>query len=205
MFSNVLLLNVFCFVFKFLIEKFNFKFILLLGLLYGFINYNNFLLIGTILSLFYWSLGAFFALKQIDLNKIKMLVDKYNIIYLYILGIIICFIISYYQIPNAFIIDKIVTIVGCITLIALTYKLKDSKLKNILLKLSQYTFPIFLMHEFNLFFFRKLLSAVLPNTITFISLEYALCPILIIIYCIVISDIIKKLLPNVYTIMFGKR
>lgn len=107
-------------------------------------------------------------------------------------------------------INKIVTTIGVFCFISVVYNMKNTNLKNTVLKLTPYIFPIYLFHEFNLSFFRKLLSAILPNTTFFIVLEYIFCSLLIIIYyivlyCIVLFIILNKISTKLFRIITGGR
>ncbi len=204
---DLIILNIFCNIIKFLIDKFNIKFLILTGflLLYCHAYMNNTNVLHGATSVFYWSAGAFFAINEINLQKIKIFAGKYKLYYVYTAGIIIGFLIHYYKTNYSAVFNNILPIAGCACIIAFVYNLSDGNFKNMLLKLSKYTFPIYLMHEFNLMFFRKPLSRILPNTIQFVCIEYIFCPVIIIIYCILLSVLIKKISPELYRIMFGGR
>lgn len=205
---DLIILNLLCDVIKYLIEKFNLKFIFVVGLVYLFINHflTDTKIILASLSLFYWSLGAYFALNHINLNRIKMFVDRCkisNFVIFYIFGIVVWFLACYYKLFETYFLVNFLILIGCALLWSITYNIENVNLKNILLKLSQYTFPIFLMHEFNLFFLKKIVNYVLPNIIVIFFLEYLLLPIMVILYCMILAYIIKKLNYRIYMVIFG--
>ena len=204
---NLMLLNLFCDFIKFIIKKFNIKFVFLLGILYLYISYftNCRNIISGVSSIFYWSAGAYFALNHIDLFKIKTYAAKYKLQFIYIVGMILLFILHCYKIKYNFALGNFETLIGCLCIISFAFSFKDCNLKQYLLKISKYTFCIYLLHGFNLNFFSKLLYAMLNTQILYISLGYIFCPILNIIYCIILSVLIKRLSPKVYAVLFGNR
>lgn len=200
------ILNIFAKFIELLEEKYNKVIIVLLFSLYcinGWLIKDHGLRL-YIISIFYWYLGLLFVKKQIKLESIKIFVKKYHLFLIYIIGVICCYLMHYYNLHSG-IVGNITTIIGCTCLISAVYCIKSNKIKDNLLKISVYTFPIYLIHEFNLTFFRKALSAILPNNIVFVSLEYILCPIIISLYCIFIAIIIKNKSPKIYSIIFGNR
>lgn len=204
---NLIVLNIFCILIKKLIEKFKLKFILIIGFLYCFLGYfvSNIHLSQGILSLFYWSLGGYFVINKMNLDVIINFVKKYHLFFVYFIGMLTYFVLQYKHIHNIQLLNVILVLTGSVCIISFAYILNNSGIKNFILSLSPYVFPIYLMHEFSLQFFRKLLSAILPNSIVFVATEYIFCPIIIIIYCIVIAFLIKKFSPKIYSVMFGQR
>ena len=172
-------------------------------LLVGYIS-NNVLLLQLVISLFFWSLGCYCSINNIKFEDIKYYVEKYHLLLLYLLGCITCYILHYIDFTLKPV-SSITTAIGVFSFISVTYKIKNLKFKNIILKLSPYVFPIYLFHEFNLTFFRKLLGAILPNTTFYVVLEYILCPLIIIVYCIMLSIVLNKISPKLYKIITGGR
>lgn len=203
---NLLILNIFCTFIKFMVKKYNLSLLILLGFVYIFSNNisNNAHLAQLTCGGFFWLLGCYCSINNIKFKDIKYYVEKYNLLLLYLLGCLTCYILHYIDF-TLMPINRIVTTIGVFCFISVVYNMKNTNLKNTVLKLTPYIFPIYLFHEFNLSFFRKLLSAILPNTTFFIVLEYILCPLIIIIYCIVLSIILKKISPKLFGIITGGR
>lgn len=204
--KNLILLNIFSYPIKFFIKKFKLKFPILIGIIYGLelIFYPRYIFNQPILALFYFSLGGYFAINQIDFEKIKNFVKKSKLIVIYFLGILTKLIL-YFQKIYSLVFTVFLSTICLFCIIGIIHNSRESKIKNLLLKLSKYVFPIFLLHEFNLLFLRKILIYKLPKTIEYITLEYFLCPIIILIFCVILAKIIKIISPKLYSVLFGER
>lgn len=77
--------------------------------------------------------------------------------------------------------------------------------KNIVSKLLPHTFFIYAFHGKTLSILQKLAIQIIPQISFVIVAEYFLCPAAIIVICIVVSKIYKRLLPRVYKISTGGR
>lgn len=204
---NLIILNIFCIPIKFFIKKYNLTFIIILLMLYLFSNltYINANIILFEKSVLYWSLGCFCCINNIKFKTIANFVEKYYILLIYIICCIASYVMHHSNIMFSDVINKITIFMGVFVLLSIVYNIKNIHIKDKLLKLAPYTFSIYLFHEFSLTFFRKLLGAVLPSTINYIALEYILCPLVIIIYCIILSIFLKKICPKLYSIITGGR
>ncbi|MBQ7896482.1 MAG: acyltransferase family protein [Oscillospiraceae bacterium] len=87
----------------------------------------------------------------------------------------------------------------------LSGRIKAGKLKNALLKLSAYSFSIYLFHEFTLLLFRKVAASVFPLSDISQFLQYMLIPFVVSAFCVILSIILKKLMPRFYAILVGGR
>ena len=203
---NLLILNIFCTTIECMVRKYNMQLLSILTVIYLFAGYisNNVLWLQLVGSSFFWPLGCYCSINNIKFEDIKYYVEKYHLLLLYLLGCITCYIFHYIGftlIP----VGGITTAIGVFCIISVAYNIKNVNFKYIILKLAPYVFPIYLFHEFNLTFFRKLLSAILPNTVLFVVLEYFLCPLIIIVYCIMLSIVLNKISPKLYKIITGGR
>lgn len=84
-------------------------------------------------------------------------------------------------------------------------KITNSKSKSFLLKLSSYSFSIYLFHEFTTLLFRKIAVAIFPGSLISQFLQYMLIPFVVTAFCIVFSIVFKKLMPRFYTLLTGGR
>ena len=203
---NLLILNIICTLVECMVRKYKITLLSILTVIYLLLGYisNNVLLLQLVSSLLFWSLGCYCSINNIKFEDIKYYVEKYHLLLLYLLGCITCYILHYIDFTLKPV-SRITAAIGVFCFISVAYKIKNLKFKNIILKLSTYVFPIYLFHEFNLTFFRKLLGAILPNTTFYVVLEYILCPLIIIVYCIMLSIVLNKICPKLYKIITGGR
>ena len=154
-------------------------------------------------SVFFWALGCLFAVKKIDLNLLDRLSTlSHCIIYLILVSLkIFTTGKGWISIP----IDRACAVYGIIFFYSCTAKIKNLKLKEVLLNLSNYNFDIYIFHEH---FSRILLtncsllfSLSLPSQL----LQYIFVSFLIIIFCILLSIFLRKFFPKFYAILTGGR
>lgn len=123
---------------------------------------------------------------------------KYTILY------ILCAIIT--LIVNHTITDNLFIFIGIIYWIKVSkYILNHKKIKNIFIKLSKWTFIIYVMHELTLTSLKKLCLKILPTEPIWILIEYLLLPIIVIALCSIIGALFKKIIPKLYSISTGSR
>ncbi len=79
------------------------------------------------------------------------------------------------------------------------------KLREIFVKLSNWVFIIYVMHEMTLSSVRKICFRMLPATPLFWLLEYLLLPAVVIAGCILAGIVFKKCMPELYRISTGER
>lgn len=78
-------------------------------------------------------------------------------------------------------------------------------LRRIFLKLSEWVFIIYVLHEMTLSCVRKLCFRLLPAKPVFWFLEYLLIPIAVMTGCILTGAVFKKVMPGLYRITTGER
>lgn len=79
------------------------------------------------------------------------------------------------------------------------------KLRRIFLRLSEFVFIIYVLHEMTLSSVRKVCFRVLPAKPLFWCLEYLLIPIGVMAGCIFAGSVMKKGMPGLYRIVTGER
>lgn len=102
-------------------------------------------------------------------------------------------------------ISRINTLYGIIFWYSCATSFQTGKLKNFLLGFAAFNFSIYIFHENMLGRVRKVFVRVFPVTPVFQLLLYVLVPILIIIYCVTLSVLLKKYLPRFYALVTGNR
>lgn len=66
-------------------------------------------------------------------------------------------------------------------------------------------FFVYVTHELTLSSLRKVLHKVLPTSALCLLLQYIFLPIIVIVGCIIIGAILKKLFPRLYGLVTGMR
>lgn len=79
------------------------------------------------------------------------------------------------------------------------------KLRKFFLKMSEWVFIIYVLHEMTLSSVRKICFRLLPATPLFWFLEYMLIPIAVIAGCILAGMVFKRLTPGLYRFSTGER
>lgn len=81
----------------------------------------------------------------------------------------------------------------------------NSKIKPVLIRISNYSFLIYLFHELSLTALKKLLARLLPANPLFQFAEYIGIPVFIFIYCLTLCLILEKISPRLFSLLNGKR
>ena len=150
----------------------------------------------------FWIIGAYIVKRNIHfgfLNKVPCIAAF----------ALLAFCIWKY-LPFAYVDEYLPLLNLCMTLslisfFILTLKINNVAIKNALLKLGNYSFSIYLFHEFTTLFFRKIAAMLLPASVISQFLQYMLIPLFIAAFCIVFSIVFKKIMPRFYTFLTGGR
>lgn len=94
---------------------------------------------------------------------------------------------------------------GLLLLVRLTAYFKQGKIKKAFIRLSGFSFFIYLFHEFNLTCLKKLMYKLLPANNIVQLVQYFAIPCIIIICCVVLAMILKKFTPRIYSLLTGNR
>lgn len=118
----------------------------------------------------------------------------------YFLGIVISLLINVSILKNIFI------LLGLIFWIRLSKEIYHNKnIRTKLLRLSKYTFIIYVLHELTLSSVRKVCIRVLPTSSGWLFSEYVLIPVFVITGCMMAGIVFKKLMPRLYILSTGGR
>ena len=97
-------------------------------------------------------------------------------------------------------------LVGIFFLLRLSKVIYDNvRARNIILRLSNYTFIIYAFHEMTLSSVKKVFLRLLPQTDLFLFLEYNLIPFFVMGICIFVGIAMKKNMPTFYALVTGGR
>jgi len=120
--------------------------------------------------------------------------------FIYIVGAVVALILD-----NS-IINVLFTFLGIIYWVRMSKLIFDKqKLRRIFLQLSKWTFIIYVAHELTLTSLKKICLKLLPTTPIWLLIEYIFIPIVVIIGCIAVGKVFKKIAPQVYSISTGSR
>ncbi len=197
---TLIILNIFSVLIRKIMERYPDIFMILATIIYLLVWNFDTIVYLHVYSFFYWILGCYIVVKKIDIERYKCL----PIIFI-LYGIIIFADIKSDIYFFGDMIHNISKLMGLYVIIAGCTRVNNLKLKSILLYISKYSFCIYLFHEMQLSYVRKLCGYFLPLEFKFIFCEYFLCSIFMIIFCILISMLINKISPKIYGIVTGNR
>lgn len=153
-------------------------------------------------SLVYFCLGYYFVKYRIHLSSIDKLHPLLTA-FLYWIAILLNCLTR--NITLNYLAKTFSIIVGIIFFYRLTENIMKSSCKNVSLWLAKFSFPIYLFHEMNLTMAKKLSAKLLPTGSFYQVMIYFGLPIVIFIYCVILSCILKKSVPKLYNILVGGR
>ena len=102
-------------------------------------------------------------------------------------------------------IHRLGVIYGIIFWYSCATKFKAGGLKNFLLGFSAFNFSIYIFHELMMSCVQKVFARLFPATPTFQLFLYIFVPMIIILYCVTLSVLLKKYFPRVYALVTGDR
>jgi len=187
-----------------LISKLSYMVPLLIGFIW--LSGIEFYQLLKVQSILFYSIGALIALKRIDL----MIIDKYKraIKYLWILFIISDLIFSIkleYHIVSQ-IVHKLQILISLLFLWSISHYFLIPKIREILLKLSIYSFFLFAFHEPLLSLLTKVLYKThLPDNNTIVLIYYIFTPLMTIAISLIVAFIIRSITPHFYELISGKK
>ena len=149
----------------------------------------------------FWGLGCFLVVKQPDFEK--LLKKKWLIAAGYVLLLTLDTVLQD-KVPND-LINKLCILWGIVFWFVRMTEFKSEKFSRVLIKLSGFAFSIYLFHEMNTFILKKLSAKLLPQTALMQLVEYLGIPVVIFVYCLVLSILMKRFLPKVYGLVTGNR
>lgn len=81
----------------------------------------------------------------------------------------------------------------------------NGKIQKWLLRFSNFNFGIYIFHEMNLTFCKKLITRLFGYSVNVLVLEYLFVPIVIVFFSIVLCNILKCIMPKFYSVLVGSR
>ncbi len=153
-------------------------------------------------ALIFFCLGYYFVKYSIKFNDI----DKIKAPYIIIAYIVVIFLDFWARNTLISHLPHFASIIiGFIFFYRFTTKITNKKIHNIIMKISKYSFSIYLFHEMNLTILKKLLTKLLPQTALWQTVLYFGVPIIIFSLCLLLSIILDKYFHKIYLILVGSR
>ena len=168
---------------------------LLLSVWFYFNNYSE------VQAVVFWGFGCLLAVKQPNFEKLFKWKWVITAGYVVLLAVDTA---TRHIVPRE-IINKITILWGVVFWFVCMTEFKSKKVSNILIKLSGYAFGIYLFHEMNLFILKKLLAKLLPQTPLMQLVQYLGIPAAIFCYCLLVSVLMKRYFPRLYSLVTGNR
>lgn len=156
----------------------------------------------SITAIVFWVLGCAVCKKQINL----LVFDKINgwvLVAVYVMFIVADILTSPYEIH--LVIHNIGILVGMVFWYSCMTKFKKSKVKDLFLAISTYSFGVYIFHERTLTLLEKVSFKLLPSEGIFSLIQYFVNPIVIIVGCIVLCMLLKRFVPALYKLLTGSR
>ena len=94
---------------------------------------------------------------------------------------------------------------GIVFVFKLCSYIKKGRVQELLLKLSAYSFSIYLFHEFTTLAFRKFAASIFPVTVASQFIQYLMIPIAVTVFCLLLSIVLKRITPRLYAFVTGGR
>ena len=198
---DLLVLNILAIIIKKLIDKFPKIIFMLLSIMVA-LNVKTHLFFLRQDALIFFCLGYYFVKYSIKFNDI----DKIKAPYIIIAYIVVIFLDFWARDTSISHLPHFASIIiGFIFFYRFTTKITNKKIHNIIMKISKYSFSIYLFHEMNLTILKKLLTKLLPQTALWQTALYFGIPIIIFSLCLLLSIILDKYFHKIYLILVGSR
>lgn len=149
----------------------------------------------------FWGFGYLFTYYGIGLDKLDCC--KKYILWIYPIFVVADCLMRGIAGNNA--IHAICCVLGIVFWFTCFTNFADSKIRNMILYVSSYSFFIYLFHENTLTFFKKLCFRFLPSSSVVQGIAYIVIPFIIIGGCFVFGYLLRKYASRTYSILTGGR
>ena len=155
------------------------------------------------LSFCFWGMGCCFACRKIPLSSL----DRYRkvaVIYP-VLIVLVCLLRKQLGEIGPRILYHLCMLTGMFFWYTCATKIREGKIRKVLLFVSKYSFCIYLFHEMNLTILRKVFAKVLPETAFFQVIQYFGPVVVALAGCLLLSWLLDRYMPRFYKIISGNR
>ena len=150
-------------------------------------------------ALLWFTLGACIVKLQIHMTVLDH-IALWKISLIYILSTIITLL------TDSAVIDALFIFLGIMLWVRVSKSIFDcQKTRRIFLRLSKWTFMIYVTHEMTLSSLKKICLRLLPTEPVWLLAEYLLLPIIVIAGCSIAGVAFRKIAPKVYAVATGGR
>lgn len=152
-------------------------------------------------DLIYFCLGYYFVKYSIRFSDIDKL--KYSYIIMYLVSLVLCCLTRGTKMN--YLPHYASIFFGFLFFFRFTTKIPAGKAQGILMFASRYSFPIYLFHELNLTFMKKLLGRVFPQTAFCQLFLYIALPFALYCLCLILCVILDRYFHKIYLVLSGYR
>lgn len=203
---NLIVLNLLSFIIKKVIDFAPKIFLIIIIIMFLFVPsfpLDNFCSILYVNDFCFWCFGYYLIKYQININKF----DKSKIIFLlFIICLIINTALKDFSFPIiSVIISRFSLSVNIIFWYSCFSYAINCPLQKLLLSFSNYNFCIYIFHEMNLTFIRKVIAKFFGTSFYIQFFQYLLLPIFLAIIIVFVCIKLEKVLPNTFNVLTGNR
>lgn len=203
---NLLILNILAVVIKKIIDfapKASFIIVCLIFLFLPSFPLNSFCYSLYVSDLCMWCFGYFVVKFKWDINKF----DRNNAILIsFIFLLIIRVALMNVDIPIlSTLISRVSLLINLMFWYSWFSKNINGKIQKLFLKLSGYNFGIYLFHEMNLTFAKKLIAKILGTSLIVQFFQCMLLPSIIVMLVVILCIVLKKVFPRFFSVLTGSR
>lgn len=150
-------------------------------------------------ALLWFCLGACIVKLNIHITLLDgVAMWKFSLIYIF------CALVT--LMTDSGIIDVLFIFSGIIYWIRVSKSIFDChRIRTFFLQLSKWTFMIYVAHELTLTSLKKICLRLLPTEPIWLLIEYIFIPVVVIIGCSIVSAVLKRIAPKIYSILTGAR
>ncbi len=198
---DLLILNLFAGLIGWLMDRLPWPTLLLAVWLWFFKAESN-TSVPDLQSICFWIFGAFVAKKGI---RLELFNRPWMLLVLPVYAWFVYMATKHRYDPVYLPLHNMALFLGVFTLFAFSLLLFKLPCRSFLLRLSAYTFPIYLFHEFTTLTFRKLAAALFSTSALSQLLQYLLIPVAVVVFCLMLSVILKRISPRFFALITGGR
>ena len=150
----------------------------------------------------FWVLGCSFVRERIKLNVFDKIPSVIHwVLYLTLIAVDTLSRETSWNLP----VHRFCSLYGIVFWYTCMTRFKAGELKNFLLKISSFSFCIYIFHFHFLYYTQKILSRFCIPTPVFQLCLYIVVPIFVIMFCVVVSMMLKKYFPKTFSVITGSR
>lgn len=203
---DLIVLNLLALVIKWVIDKIPVLFMVILLMLWTLVGTDNSIVLNT-QSICFFSLGYYVVKYNVRMQSVD-LISNYQVISAYILSVLCEFLLHQQNNSLTITAHSISVLLGIILVVKLSNYLLShisNKISKVLLIVSEYSFFIYVTHDFIQTVLKKITIKVIPQLEIIQLSEYLVIPLVTCFVCVLIGMSIKKINVKTYSLITGAR